>query len=222
MIDIWWWLVGFGFRLLYNEMAFTYDLVSYIVSLGAWRCWGRTALKHLSAAPGAHILELAHGTGNLQLDLHAAGYQTIGYDLSPYMGKIARYKLLKAGFSPNLIRGKAQQLPLAGESFAAVISTFPTDFITEPETLNEIYRILQPGGQLIIVPNAVLTAGGLSRAGLEWLYRITGQRGGSGTNIATFFSSYGFDARLVEEACPRSVVQVIVAQKKGLDFSVKA
>src|SRR5690348_6096878 len=115
-------------------MAFTYDLVSSIVSLGAWRCWQQSALKHLMISKDSLILELAHGTGNLQLDLHAAGFQSIGYDLSPYMGRIARAKMRRHGLSPRLVRGKAQQLPFPAASFSAVISTFPTDFIVAPET----------------------------------------------------------------------------------------
>jgi hypothetical protein len=46
--SLWWRLVRFGFRLLYNEFAFSYDLVSKVVSLGAWRCWQQSALKHLN------------------------------------------------------------------------------------------------------------------------------------------------------------------------------
>ena len=210
----WWWLVSFGFRLLYNEMAFTYDAVSNIVSLGAWRCWQQTALRYLDATGDDLLLELAHGTGNLQLDLAAAGYQTIGYDLSPYMGQIARTKLQKHGIVPRLVRGKAQQLPFPAKTFKAVISTFPTDFIFAPETLREISRILCDNGQLIIVPNGVLTGGGMTEAGVEWLYRITGQRGEHNPPINHFFEPYGFEAVLKEERCPRSIAQVIVARKK--------
>ncbi len=215
MVKLWWKLVRFGFRLLYNELAFTYDWVSYVVSLGAWRCWGRAALKHLQVQPGERILELAHGTGNLQLDLHEAGYHTIGYDLSPYMGQIAKKKLSKAGYSPELARGKAQQLPFPSNTFAAVVSTFPTDFIIADATLREVHRTLEPGGQFIIVPNGILTGGGISEAGLEWLYRITGQRDEKDLSLSTFFESYGFDAQMKTEVCPHSIAQVVVARKKG-------
>jgi ubiquinone/menaquinone biosynthesis C-methylase UbiE len=214
MDNPWWRLVRFGFRLLYNEMAFTYDWVSYIVSLGAWRCWQRAALKHLAAQPGAIILELAHGTGNLQLDLLGAGYQTIGYDLSPFMGRIAKAKLTHHGYPAKLVRGQAQRLPFPAGAFAAVVSTFPTDFIVQPETLREVSRILQPQGQFIIVPNGVLTGGGVSGAGIEWLYRITGQRDESTSSFKDFFTPYGFDAERFAELCPRSIAHVIVAQKR--------
>ncbi len=212
----WWWaLIRFGFRLLYNELAFTYDWVSKIVSLGAWRCWQRTSLKHLNAVPNALILELAHGTGDLQIDLKQAGYLTVGYDLSPNMGRLAQAKLLKHGLSADLIRGKAQQLPFSTGVFAAVVSTFPADFIFASATLQEIHRVLIPGGRLVIVPNGMLTGGGLIKRLIEWLYQITGQRGESlFDEITAFFEAHHFEAIFVTESCPRSTAQIIIARKK--------
>ncbi|MBL8154241.1 MAG: methyltransferase domain-containing protein [Anaerolineae bacterium] len=214
----WWGLVRFGFRLLYNEMAFTYDLVSSVVSLGSWRCWQRAVLNHLEIPKDGIVLELAHGTGNLQIDLHAAGYQhCIGYDLSPYMGRIAQMKLHRLRLPVKLVRGRAQQLPFSEARFDAVISTFPTDFIVAPETLQEVHRVLKPEGQFIIVPNGILTGGGAVEGGLEWLYRITGQRGGEpGRSIDDFLRPYGFTAEVFTERCPRSVAQVIVARKRDI------
>ena len=213
-MSLWWRLIRFGFRLLYNEMAFTYDLVSDVVSLRAWRCWQRAALKHLDAQPGARILELAHGTGNLQLDLNAAGYHVTGYDLSPYMGRITKRKLAQQKLPIRLARGRSQQLPFPAESFDALVSTFPTNFIVAPETLHEVYRVLRAGGRFVIVPNGVLAAGGAVEAGIEWLYRVTGQRDNGALDMTSFFADFGFDAYATQETCPRSIAQVIVAQKK--------
>src|SRR5215510_11112699 len=92
---VYWPLVKFGFRLLYNELAFTYDSVSWIVSLGEWRSWQRAALKHLNVSHGATVLEIAHGTGNMQIDLRTAGLLSVGVDFSPYMGRIASRKLAR-------------------------------------------------------------------------------------------------------------------------------
>jgi ubiquinone/menaquinone biosynthesis C-methylase UbiE len=211
---LWWTLVRFGFRLLYNEFAVTYDWVSFAVSLGAWRCWQRAALKHLRAAPGACVLELAHGTGNLQLDLNGLGYWVVGYDLSAAMGQIARCKMQQAGLEMRLARGRAQALPYADGSFSAVISTFPTNFILEDETLREAHRVLQAGGQFLIVPNGILSSRGMAEAGIEWLYRVTGQRAAGRFDVVEYFGRYGFSAEIVQEPCPRSTATVIVARKK--------
>ncbi len=217
----WYGLVRVGFRLLYNEFAFTYDAVSAVVSLGAWRCWGRAALPYLNAAPGDPVLEIAHGTGNLHLDLHAAGYRAVGIDLSPNMGAITQRKLKHANRSSTLVRARAQALPFKDAQFKAVVSTFPAEFIVVPETLYEVHRILEPGGRFVIVPNAGLTSKGLGAQGLEFLYRITGQREESPTgedtrpavDVVRFFADIGFDAEIHHVPCPRSLVTVIVAEK---------
>lgn len=209
----WWWLVRFGFRLLYNELAFAYDAVAWLASLGEWWRWQRTALNHLAAPPGATVLELAHGTGDFQRALRRAAYRTVALDLSLAMGRLARRKLRRSHLPATLVRGRAQALPFADARFPAVISTFPTEFIAEPETLAEIYRVLAPGGRLIVVFNGVLTGGGAARAALDLAYRVTGQRGPWPEAVTTRVEAAGFRARVVVEELPRSAALLLVADK---------
>lgn len=205
----WWRLVKFGFRLLYNEMAFTYDTVATVVSLGQWWDWQRCALKYLP--PDGSLLELAHGTGRFQVDLMAGGWQVVGFDLSPQMGRITRRRLHRHQLPVKLVRGMAQTLPFPDRTFAAVVSTFPTPFIIEPATLSEIRRVLHPGGRLVIVPNGILTKGGAARTVLESAYRATGQRGPWPVDQESRFREYGFTVQLHLEELERSTVQVCVA-----------
>ncbi|MBN1121421.1 MAG: methyltransferase domain-containing protein [Anaerolineae bacterium] len=213
--SIWWGLIRFGFRLLYNELAWTYDLVSRIVSLGQWHDWQKTALKHIDAAPGEPILELAHGTAVFHHDLIEAGYMTIGLDRSPYMGRIARRRLKKSGVNPLLVRADAKSIPLPPESVSTVVSTFPTEFIVHPKTLHEIRRVLTPDGRLIVVFNGILTSKRPSAEALEWLYRITGQRGPWPGDIEDQIKKAGFTLRLVTENLDRSQVLLFIATKQA-------
>ncbi|MGJ3241193.1 MAG: class I SAM-dependent methyltransferase [Anaerolineae bacterium] len=210
---IWWDVVRFGFRLLYHEMAFTYDLVSAVVSLGQWRCWQRTALPYLPAPSDGVVLEIAHGTGNLQLDLKQEGYQTVAYDYSVQMGKIAQSKLTRHGLDGLFVRGQAQQLPFASNSFCAIVCTFPTHFIVQEETLREAYRVLQVGGVMVIVLNGVLRGNGMIERGLEWLYHITGQREQSDKNTSTYFEGYDFIIETTIVDCERSQAQLVILRK---------
>ena len=171
---LWARLIRHAFWVLYNPLARIYDWVSWTVSLGHWRRWGRAALPELR---GKHVLELAFGTGDLLLDLHTAGYHPTGIDLSPAMARIAQRKLAKVGLAPPLVRGRAQQLPFAGASFDSVLCTFPAEFIVSAESLHQIARVLCPGGRAVIVAMGKLLSDDPWARLLEWLYRITGQRG---------------------------------------------
>jgi ubiquinone/menaquinone biosynthesis C-methylase UbiE len=211
-------LIGFGFRLLYNEMAWTYDAVSWVVSLGEWRAWGRAALKHIGVPSGACVLEIAHGTGNLHLDLRTLGYHAIGFDLSRAMGRITTRKLQRARFAPQLVRGYAQQLPFADGALDAVLCTFPTNFIVDPATLRELYRVLKPGARFVCVPNAGFTAHTPATQSLDLLYRATGQRGTSeplaaSTGWMSVFTEAGFNVSVKVEPCRRSAAVVLIAEK---------
>lgn len=218
MRSAWWRLVRFGFRLLYNEFAWTYDTVSFVVSLGAWRCWQRSILRHLEAVNGV-ILELAHGTGNLQIDLRRLNYRIVGVDFSTAMGHIAQRKLRGAGLSSTLAQAKAQELPFQTGAFAAVVTTFPTDFIASPKTLAEIRRVLRQDGVLVIVPGAMFVSGGALRRLLEWAYRVTGQRMEEAGDeelrreAERWIGVAGFTVQVVLEACPRSKAIVLIARK---------
>lgn len=215
LAKLWWRLVRFGFRLLYNEMAFTYDAVSWIVSLGQWRCWQRSALTYLPKPDASLLLELAHGTGNLQIDLQNAGYKTVAFDLSPHMGRIAKHKLVKHNLRQDFVRGSAFELPFADATFEAIVCTFPTDFIVQSATLREVHRILKDKGKVVIVLNGVLTGGGVVKSFLEWLYRITGQRDDTQreSDLTLFFEGYDMFADTVEVPCKGSVAQLVILTK---------
>jgi SAM-dependent methyltransferase len=214
--SLWWALVRFGFRLLYNELAFTYDTVSRIVSLGQWHDWQRAALKHLDAPPGAPILELAHGTGQFLIDLRTAGYETFSIDVSRAMGRIARRKLQRWGYWPRLVRARAQALPFPDQRFAAVVSTFPTEFIIAPATLAEVHRVLKPGGRLVVVFNGLLTANTAATNALELAFRITGQRGPWSVDVEQRIAAAGFNAQVISEPLEHSTALLMVAERVAI------
>lgn len=210
---LWWSLVQLGFRLLYHELAWTYDAVSAIVSLGQWGDWQRVALRYLDVPAGAPVLELAHGTGRLARELRHSGYRLVALDRSPAMGRIARRRLARWGWRPALVRAEARALPFGPGRFVAVISTFPTEFIADPTTLAEIHRVLQPGGRLVIVVGAMLTGRDAAARSLELAYRVTSQRGPWAAILEARLRAAGFAPHLLAESLPRSTVWVCVADR---------
>jgi len=167
-LSIWQRLVRLGFRLLYNEMAWSYDVVSWLVSMGAWREWQQCALPFVI---GGQILEIGHGPGHMLAALESVGRATVGIDLSSYMGKLAKRRT-----SAALVTGRVEELPFSGASFDTALSTFPTEYIMNPQALTAVYRVLKPGGRFIVVPEGHLTGSGPVHRLIEWLYQVTGQR----------------------------------------------
>jgi len=208
--SIWARLIAFGFRLLYNELAWLYDPVSWIVSMGRWRRWQRTALAYIPTS--GSILEVGFGPGHLLADLATAGHRPFGVDLSPYMLRLAQRRLRRRGIAANLVRGRASALPFAACAFDAVVLTFPTPFVYDPAWLHHLERLLKPGARLIVVETSFFARRSLPTRLLEWLYRITGQRGPI-PDLPGRLSQVGLQVRRESVTIDGSTVRLVIADK---------
>ena len=206
------------FYLLYNPFAWTYDWVAALVSLGHWQEWILGVLPYI---PGKHVLELGHGPGHLQFALHQKGFQVVGLDLSRTMGKIAQRRLAGDYPSPPLIRGAAQNLPFPTAAFDQVVSTFPSEYLFQQNTLAEIHRVLAPSGLLIVLPVAWIHRGSRMERALAWLFEITNQAPPPGDEqwrlrLIAVFQKSGFDVRTETIAMPSSKFFLVLASKLKL------
>ncbi|MFN2146911.1 MAG: class I SAM-dependent methyltransferase [Anaerolineales bacterium] len=161
------------FRYLYTTLAWSYDAVAWLSSMGQWRTWQSAAVQ---AYPGL-VLELGHGPGHLLLDLEKTGNHVIGVDLSSQMTAIANRRRKRGASAVSLVQSRAQQLPFAAESFEAIVATFPTEYILADETIIEIERVLRAGGQLVVIGLKRITGRNVLDRFAGWLYRFTGQSG---------------------------------------------
>jgi len=219
------------FRLLYNEFAWTYDLVAWLVSFGQWKAWGCAAISRLR---GPRVLDLAHGPGHLLVAMRRAGFAPIGLDLSPQMGRLAkgRWERERSGAdplptrerevapspsqgegwgqlrSPPLVRARAQAMPFCSGTFDSIVSTFPAEFIFDPATLQEIARVMKPEGQTVVVIGVTFKQGLPARL-LRWLYRVTYQDESAPPGIANAVAKAGLT--LEREREPMSMVDVLLA-----------
>jgi ubiquinone/menaquinone biosynthesis C-methylase UbiE len=205
------WFLKLSFRLLYNELAWTYEGVAWLVSFGQWAAWRRASMLFLKEGP---ILELGYGTGSLMADMTARRLAPVGLDLSPYMTRLARQRLLQQGTSLKLVRGEAQHLPFPDTSFANVVATFPTDYILDPETLAAIGRILQPGGCLIVAVMGYLQGPSPLRCFIDWLYQITGQREFPEPKPLARLREFGFNGRWEDVQHENARVRLLVAARE--------
>jgi ubiquinone/menaquinone biosynthesis C-methylase UbiE len=138
--------------------------------LGQWKNWVYSILPFIK---GTRILELGHGPGHLQRILLAqppVGNQSlvsVAIDESAPMGILAKRRL---GNSHRLTRALAQKIPFASASFDSIVSTFPSEYIFDMQTLSEAHRVLRSRGRLI-----VLLAAWPKNPLLAWLFKVTGQ-----------------------------------------------
>jgi len=195
------------FRLLYHPFAFTYDLVAAFVSFGQWTKWIAEILPYVK---GTRILELGHGPGHLQLALRKRGFASFGLDESSQMGRIAARKL----DSHQLARGLAQDIPFANNSFDTVVSTFPTEYIFAPQTLQSVKRVLRNNGKLVVLP-VTFPKGGF----LKWLYKVTGESPAAldetlKDRFKRPFINAGFETTLQIIEAQSGVLLVVVAKNK--------
>jgi len=192
-------------------MAWTYDLVAWLVSFGQWKAWGRAAIPRLR---GRRVLELAHGPGHLLVAMRDAGFAPVGLDLSPQMGKLARARLHRGGvLAPPLVRARAQTLPFRAGSFDSVVSTFPTEFIVDLATLKEVARVIGREGRAVIVPGVVFSASLPARL-LEWLYTVTGQQEPEPPGMASALAEAGLTLERERERMGMAEALIAVATKK--------
>lgn len=136
------------YRLLYNELAWAYDAVSWVVSLGRWDAWRRAALPFVR---GNRILEVGFGTGALLPHMQSGQRRVVGIEPSAAMQRLTSAKLKSQGIQLPLVQGTVQRLPFADATFDTIVSAFPASFVLDPRTHREFARCLRPGGRTVTV-----------------------------------------------------------------------
>jgi ubiquinone/menaquinone biosynthesis C-methylase UbiE len=155
-------------RILWERYAPRYDRDTGfydLLLLGDSRSWA------CSQASG-QILEVGIGTGR-NLPFYPRGIQLTGIDFSPAMLDIARGRATEQGIDVTLIEADAQQLPFADDQLDTVVCTLALSSIPDPAVaINEIYLVLRPGGQLLVVGH-VASPYRVVRAGQRRLERLS-------------------------------------------------
>jgi ubiquinone/menaquinone biosynthesis C-methylase UbiE len=181
----------------------------------------------------------------LQRVLLSRGLVAVGIDESAPMGRLTKRNLTRTTVSRpqstsslatpeqaapasqfgytqiNLTRGVAQHLPFPSEAFNTVVATFPAEYIFDPVTLTEAWRVLAPGGRFVILPGAAITGrGGVDRV-LAWIFRITGE---TPPNLSEMlhqrskepFARAGFQVEIHEIIVKSSLVFIMLATKNQI------
>jgi ubiquinone/menaquinone biosynthesis C-methylase UbiE len=174
------------FQRLYTSFAWSYDLVASSVSLGRWQKWVLAIIPPTLATP---VLELGFGPGHLLEALDRIDPHVYGIDLSKQMCSLAKKRLRRFGRDPMIIRASSEGIPFASESMSTIFATFPAPNIFSVFTAREIYRILKPGGALVVLLLVHLTGSSLQERLVRSLFRLTGSQRIKQPMIETLFSA---------------------------------
>lgn len=145
-----------GSGAMFDGIAGRYDLLNRLISLGIDQRWRAETVRALELKPGAQVLDLATGTGDLALRIAQDAPSAIvtGLDPSREMLRVFEKKVAaaNAGSRIRIQFGEAESLPFADASFDAITMAFGVRNVPDrPAALREMARVLKPGGRIAIL-----------------------------------------------------------------------
>lgn len=182
---------------VFAAVAPKYDLMNDLMSLGLHRLWKRDFVAALAPRSGEHILDLAGGTGDIAfliagirdsgLGTETAASRITVCDINPAMLEIGRARAMDKGFHGAIEwrEGNAEALPFKDNRFDAVTIAFGLRNVTHTgKALNEVLRVLKPGGRFFCLEFSRLAIPSLQKAydafsfrALPWLgEKVAGNR----------------------------------------------
>jgi demethylmenaquinone methyltransferase/2-methoxy-6-polyprenyl-1,4-benzoquinol methylase len=144
-------------RAVFDSVASRYDVMNDLMSFGIHRLWKRFLLSQTGLRPGQRALDVAGGTGDITLGMArqvgAEGLVVLS-DINAEMLRHGRDRLLDEGVVGNVecTLANAECLPFADRSFDCVTIAFGLRNVTDKAAaLSSMYRVLRPGGQLLVL-----------------------------------------------------------------------
>jgi len=142
-------------RGVFDSVASRYDLMNDLMSGGMHRLWKRFAVEIAGVRPGASVLDLAGGTGDLArlfADVVGASGRVVLSDINHAMLVEGRDKTIDRGLALPVVQCNAESLPFRDRAFDAVAIGFGLRNVTRKElALSEMRRILKPGGAALVL-----------------------------------------------------------------------
>ena len=153
-------------RDVFGSVASRYDIMNDVMSGGVHRVWKDAMMDWLAPRAGQQLLDVAGGTGDIAFRfLKRAGQsKATVLDLTAEMLEAGKKRADADRMSDQLewVVGDAMALPFNDNSFDVYTISFGIRNVTRPqEALNEAFRVLRPGGRLVVlefsqIPNDLL------------------------------------------------------------------
>lgn len=142
---------------VFHSVAAQYDVMNDLMSFGVHRLWKRFTIDASGVRPGNKVLDLAGGTGDLTAkfsQLVGKDGQVVLADINSSMLNVGRDKLRDRGLVQNIdyVQANAQHLPFEDNTFDIITIAFGLRNVTDKdEALRSMYRVLKPGGRLLVL-----------------------------------------------------------------------
>ncbi|TWI37025.1 bifunctional demethylmenaquinone methyltransferase/2-methoxy-6-polyprenyl-1,4-benzoquinol methylase UbiE [Paracoccus sulfuroxidans] len=155
---------------VFSSVASRYDVMNDVMSVGIHRLWKTALMDWLAPRDGQHLLDVAGGTGDIAFRFleRAPGARVTVCDMTESMLVEGR-KRAEAQDRPDRlswVTGDAMALPFPDNSFDRYTISFGIRNVTRiPDALAEAYRVLRPGGRLVVLEFSQLPV-----PMMQWLY----------------------------------------------------
>jgi demethylmenaquinone methyltransferase / 2-methoxy-6-polyprenyl-1,4-benzoquinol methylase len=139
---------------MFSDIAFRYDFLNRLLSFGIDRLWRREAVRVVTETNPRRILDVATGTADLAIALKQAlpAADVIGVDFAEPMLEYGRKKADRLNLTLPLLQGDGLNLAHPDSSFDVLTIAYGLrNFSDRQRGLAEFYRVLKPGGRVVIL-----------------------------------------------------------------------
>jgi demethylmenaquinone methyltransferase / 2-methoxy-6-polyprenyl-1,4-benzoquinol methylase len=140
---------------MFDNISHRYDFLNHFLSLGIDKLWRKKAISYLKDLKPVQILDVATGTGDFAIQaLSLNPAKVSGIDISEGMLEVGRKKIRarKLDHLIELRKGDSENIPFEQNKFDAVTVAFGVrNFENLEKGLGEIFRVLKPGGRLVVL-----------------------------------------------------------------------
>ncbi|MBD3676990.1 MAG: bifunctional demethylmenaquinone methyltransferase/2-methoxy-6-polyprenyl-1,4-benzoquinol methylase UbiE [Rhodobacteraceae bacterium] len=153
---------------VFSSVASRYDVMNDVMSGGVHRLWKDAMMDWLAPRAGQRLLDVAGGTGDISFRFlrRAPTASAVVLDMTEAMlteGR-KRAEAEKLADRLNWVVGDAMALPFPDNSFDVYTISFGIRNVTRPEdALAEAYRVLRPGGRLMVLEFSQLPNEGMQK-----------------------------------------------------------
>lgn len=142
---------------VFHSVAAKYDVMNDLMSFGIHRLWKRFTIDMSGVRPGNKVLDLAGGTGDLTKKFSkivGPSGKVVLADINSSMLEVGRERLTNQGYVGNIeyVQANAQHLPFEDNTFDVITIAFGLRNVTDKdEALRSMFRVLKPGGRLLVL-----------------------------------------------------------------------